>query len=581
MKIKLIDPALKGSHMRHTGKEVRAIWFPRLSLPIIAALTPPEHEVSITDETVEALDLNEPVDLVGIGAMSTYIPRAYEIAETYRAKGVPVVMGGIHASLMPDEALAHADAVVVGEAENVWGKVIEDAQHGRMKGIYKSEKPVDMSRIPMPRLDLLKRDRYMTANSLQTTRGCPFSCDFCSVTEFFGNTYRFRPVEQVAAEVRQLKERFNAKFVAFVDDNIVGNRKYARELFTALIPLKIKWGSQGSLTMAKDDELLKLAMMSGCVSMFVGIESLSDETLKAANKKINKVSEYEESIRKIHDHGIMINAGFIFGFDTDDEGVFERTVRFVQKNRIALPTYHILTPLPGTKLFHKLQDQGRIFDYDWGKYNSGNAVFYPKLMTPETLQEGYFWAFHETYKISSIARRVLHPQPRLFPRLALNYGYRRIVERSPEGKVPRFSKIFNRIPEIIHSKEKITAALDHTAKGAVETSAKIMDFLRIRIRKIGTEPVFQLDLQGVLDKVSARKLWSKSRQAIRQGAKTVIINFQEVRAITPMAFKILLFRKRMIKRYKKRIQLINIDPRYAEVIRGITGFQIYHGKETH
>ncbi len=574
MRIKLIDPALKDSHMKHTKKEVQGLWFPRLSLPLVAALTPPEHDVSITDETVEALDLNEPVDLVGIGAMSTYIPRAYEIADIYREKGVPVVMGGIHVSLMSDEALQHADAVVVGEAENVWHKVLKDAEQGTMRGIYKSDRPADMARIPMPRLDLLKRDLYMTANSLQTTRGCPFSCDFCSVTEFFGNTYRFRPVEQVTAEVQHLKDKFNAKFVAFVDDNIVGNKKYAKELFRALIPLNIKWGSQGSLTMAKDDELLKLAQKSGCVSMFIGIESLSESTLKAANKKFNKVTDYEESIKKIHDHGIMINGGFIFGFDTDDEGVFERTVRFVEKNNITLPTYHVLTPLPGTQLFFKLKEQGRIFDYDWSKYNSGNVVFTPKLMPPETLQEGYFWAFHETYKHSSIAKRVLHPQQRFFARMALNYGYRRIVQRSPDGQVPRFSEIFNKIPEIIPSREKVTSAIGQTTRGAVETSTKIMDFLKIQIRKVGSEPIFQFDLQGVLDKVSARKLWKKSKQAINQGAQIVVINFQEVSTITPRALKILLFKKRMIKRYGKRIKLINIDPRYVEAIRNITGFQV-------
>jgi radical SAM superfamily enzyme YgiQ (UPF0313 family)/anti-anti-sigma regulatory factor len=575
MRIKLIDPALKESHMEHKEKEVHALWFPRLSLPLVAALTPPEHEVTITDETVDTLDFGEPVDLVGIGAMSTYIPRAYEIADIYRQKGIPVVMGGIHVSLMPEEALRHADAVVVGEAENIWAKVLEDAEKGRMKGIYKSDHPVDFTAIPRPRLDLLKREKYMTANSLQTTRGCPFKCDFCSVTEFFGNTYRFRPVKDVVAEVQELKERFDAKFIAFVDDNIVGSRKYAKALFEALIPLDIKWGSQGSLTMADDDELMKLAQKSGCVSMFVGIESTSEETLQAVNKKFNKVEKYEASIKKIHDHGIMINGGFIFGFDTDDEGVFERTVRFVERNRITLPTYHVLTPLPGTKLFHRLKDEGRIFDFDWSKYNSGNVVFQPRLMSPETLQEGYFWAYHETYKLGSIARRVLHVQPRLFPRLALNYGYRRIVKRSPEGQLPRFSKVFNTVPEVIPSREDIASALQVSTRGAVETTSRVVDFLKIHIRRLGTGASFQFDLNGVLDKVSARKLWRKCRNAIKEGAETVVINFQEVQAVTPKALKILLFKKRKIKRYKARIKLINIDPRYEEIVRGITGLQVY------
>jgi len=575
MRIKLIDPALKQSHMKNTEKEVHSLWFPRLSLPIVAALTPPEHEVSITDETVESLDFNESVDLVGIGAMSTYIPRAYEIADTYRRKGVPVVIGGIHASMMPEEALEHADAVVVGEAENIWEKVLQDAEQGKLRGIYRSDRPTDITKIPRPRLDLLKRSAYMTANSLQTTRGCPFRCDFCSVTQFFGNTYRFRPVEDVVAEVRELKERFNARFIAFVDDNIVGNPKHAKELFRALIPLHIKWGSQGSLTMARDNELLDLAAKSGCVSMFVGIESLSEDSLKAANKKFNKVADYETSIRKIHDRGIMINAGFIFGFDTDDEGVFERTVRFVQKNRIALPTYHILTPLPGTHLFDRFKAEGRIFDYDWSKYNSGNAVFYPKLMSPETLQEGYFWAFHETYKFRSIAARVFHPQPRFFSRTALNLGYRRIVQRSPEGKLPRLSRIINEIPEIIPSREKIANAIELSTKEALTSTTKIMDFLKIQIRKISTDPVFELDLQGVLDQVSARKLWKKSRRAINNGAKTVIINFQDVCAITPKALKILLFKKRKNRKYNQQIQLINIAPQYTDLVRKITGFQVY------
>lgn len=578
MRIKLIDPALKESHMKHTHKEVQGLWFPRLSLPMIAALTPPEHEVILVDEAVESLNLDDTPDLVGIGAMSTYIPRAYEIADHYRDRGIPVVIGGIHASFLPEEALQHADAVVVGEAENIWRKVLDDAERGKMTGIYKSGRPVEMDRVPMPRLDLLKRDRYMTANSLQTTRGCPFSCDFCSVAAFFGNTYRCRPAEKVVAEVRRLQEDFGAKFVAFVDDNIVGNPKYAKELFRALAPLNIKWGSQGSLTMAKDDELLDLAAKSGCVSMFVGIESLSEAALEAANKKFNEVADYGASIAKIHDHGIMINAGFIFGFDTDDEGVFERTVGFVEKNKIALPTYHILTPLPGTRLFHRLKKEGRIFDFDWAKYNSGNVVFTPRLMKPETLQEGYFWAFHETYSLSSIAHRVFHPQPRLLQRMALNLEYRRIVRRSPEGDLSPFSEIFNRIPEIIPSKEKISTAIELSTRGARETTTRIVDFLKIRIKKIGTEPIFQFDLQGVLDRVSARKLWKKSRLALNRGAETVVINFQEVRAVTPKALKILLFKTRKIRKFHRRIRLINIDPNYVDIVRSITGFQV-HARE--
>jgi len=391
LKIRLIDPAPKDNILKQTAKDIKSYWFARLSLTTIAALTPPEIKVAITDENVEPIDFNEDIDLVGLTAMTMHAPRAYEIADRFRARGITVVMGGLHASSLPQETKQYVDAVVIGEAEGVWGKLLLDFQMGRLKPFYKSEHFCSFEGQPHPRLDLLKKKHYWTINCVQATRGCPFSCDFCSVAQFFGNTYRYRPVDEVIAEVKSLPPGY----FTFVDDNIMGKPSYAKELFRKLTPLKRKWASQGSLTMAKDTKLLKMAVESGCYALFVGIESLSQENLSSMNKSINHVSQYEEAIKKIQDHGIMVVGSFIFGFDHDDEAVFERTVKFCEMNKIELPIFFILTPVPGTRLYQRMEKEGRILHKDWSKYNGSNVVFKPKLLSEETLLNGYSWAFQD------------------------------------------------------------------------------------------------------------------------------------------------------------------------------------------
>ena len=271
----------------------------------------------------------------------------------------------------------------------------------------------------------------MTVNCVQTTRGCPHQCDFCHVTHFFGKTYRCRPVDEVIEEVKRLE----GEFLVFIDDNIAGNRHYAKELFTRLKPLKKKWASQASMTLTRDPELLKLAAESGCVSLFIGIESLSPENLKDVNKTFNQVHQFEEPSRPIHDHDIMILAGLIFGLDHDDEGVFERTLRFCERNRIELPSFFLLTPLPGTPLFQRMESEGRLLHKDWGQYNGATVVFKPKLMTEETLQRGFNWVCKEAYSWGSIFKRVFHPQQRFFTRLLSNIAYRSIAQRTPESRI--------------------------------------------------------------------------------------------------------------------------------------------------
>jgi radical SAM superfamily enzyme YgiQ (UPF0313 family) len=288
--------------------------FPYLALTTLAALTSDEWDISIIDENVDTLDLSVLPDLVAVSIMTPLAKRGYEIADSYREQGVPVVLGGMHPTMMKDEAKTHADAVVLGEAEGVWPRVLSDFKGGSLKSFYQAETLCSLNRLRIPRRELLHRRAYFFVNTIQTTRGCPFDCEFCAVTSFYGRTYRVRPVEDVMSEIGQME----GGFLFFVDDNIVGMPSYAKQLFRALIPLKVKWFSQASLSIVRDRELLELAQRSGCKGLFIGFESLSQESLKAMGKPVNRVEEYVDAIKAIHDHGIGVQGSFIFGTDYDD-----------------------------------------------------------------------------------------------------------------------------------------------------------------------------------------------------------------------------------------------------------------------
>lgn len=395
---------------------------PELTLPVLAALTPPDIEVIVTEEDVEDVTFKSHVDLVGISCLTPFASRAYEIADEYRRQGVRVVLGGIHASALPEEAIRHADAVVIGEAENVWPQLIQDFRTQRLKPLYKSDGFADLTNLPLPRRDLLKKGMTFSPCSLQTSRGCPFRCDFCSVTRFFGGTYRTRPVEEVIREI----ELSGKKRWIFIDDNIIGNTRYARELFRRLIPLKIRWVGQSTLLISADGELLNLAVRSGCRGLFIGFESLNEASLKGVNKGFNRVRDYETSIKKLHDHGILLCASFVFGFDHDDPSVFERTLDFLKRNKVGVAALTILVPFPGTRLYQKLHEEGRILTRDWSKYNYTTAVFRPRLMEPHTLEEGTRWVISEFYSRSSVLSRFVSNwrHPLLYPVLNANYRKR-------------------------------------------------------------------------------------------------------------------------------------------------------------
>jgi len=418
MHITLIAPTWS-SPLVHGSRQLRAA-FPPLALPHIAALTPPEHRVSLVDQSVQTIEYDAPTDLVGITMMTAAAPAGYRIADRFRARGVPVVVGGMHPSALPEEAKEHADAVVIGEAEGVWEQVLADRRDGGLKPFYRASEPANLDQLPVPRRDLLDRGRYLTTNLVQTSRGCPFGCDFCTVSNFFGRAYRCRPVEQVVQEVTQLSGRT----VIFVDDNIMARPPRARELFSRLRGLGKRWLSQASLTMLQDQELISLAARSGCRGLFVGFESLSSDTLKKHGKSFNVTATYGDAIKRLHDNGIGVIGAFIFGFDEDDTSVFERTLRFVEKNRIDVIQSSILTPLPGTGVYRKLEAEGRIVDRDWSHYTGGYAVFRPALMSVDQLQDGYDWLLKQTYSLRSIGRRLWMAGSRLLTFGAINLAFR-------------------------------------------------------------------------------------------------------------------------------------------------------------
>jgi radical SAM superfamily enzyme YgiQ (UPF0313 family) len=384
-------------------------------------LTPPEVDVQLVDENVEPIDLQTPADWVAISAATAAAPRAYRVADAFRERNIPVVMGGIHPTLLPDEAGAHADAVVVGEAEPVWREVVGDLAGGRLKPRYESDGYHDLAGLPRPRRELLRGDRYLTINVVQTARGCPNACTFCTVSAVFGRRYRFRPVAEVVEEVRPLRG-----WVGFVDDNIVGNPARAKELFEALIPLKLRWVSQGDLSMAKDPELLALAARSGCQAMYIGLESVSAANLRATGKSPNLNCDMGEAIGRIHRAGIEIIGSFVLGLDGDDPSAFARTAQFAQRHRLLAAQFSVLTPFPGTAVHRQLEAEGRIEDHDWSHYTMSDVVFRPRHMTALQLYEGQKATYRRFYSLPSIFRRALTGRGKLVARLLVNLSYRRL-----------------------------------------------------------------------------------------------------------------------------------------------------------
>jgi radical SAM superfamily enzyme YgiQ (UPF0313 family) len=386
----------------------RGALFPPLNLATLAALTPPEHEVAIDDGCLGPVAATRSADLVAITAMTAQAPAAYALADQYRARGIPVVLGGIHPSMCPDEAAEHADAVVLGEADRLWPDLVQDFSNGRMKSRYHDPEPIDLDKVASPRRDLLNPKGYVIFNSVQTTRGCPFNCNFCSVTTMSGVRYRFRPVERVVDELRGL----DGRFIYFVDDNIIGMPRRSKDLFRALAPLKLGWASQVTVNFARDQELMRLARESGCYGVFIGFETFSNKSIRDAGKGVNRPDEYLRDIRRIHEAGIKVWGSFIFGFDNDALDVFRDTLDFIEKSQMEFAQFSLLTPLPGTALFSQFEEEQRIVDRDWSKYDLGSIVFNHPLLSAERLHFEKNHAWRRFYSIRSIIKRLGMPRTR-------------------------------------------------------------------------------------------------------------------------------------------------------------------------
>ena len=383
--------------------------FPPLGLGSIAALTPKEYRVVLVDENISPFEFISG-DLVGITAFTSSANRAYEIADRYRAAGIPVVMGGIHASMASDEALGHADSIVIGEAEGVWGDVLSDFEAGTLKPRYEG-RPADLAESPAPRRDLFSPE-YLFA-SVQSSRGCPMDCYFCSVTPFNGKRYRQRPVETVLDEIESIPQ----DYLFFVDDNILGYGQNAEEraikLFRGMVERKLKksWFCQASINFADNPEVLRWASKSGCKMVFIGLESADPEELKAMGKTLNLKREYERAFRSIHRHGIAVLGAFIFGSDAETEASMVRKTDYIQKAAIDVVQITVLTPLPGTRLFAQYEREGRLtrtdFPADWDRYDMGELTYAPAQMDTDAFRRMLEKCWERIYSPCSLAYKFM------------------------------------------------------------------------------------------------------------------------------------------------------------------------------
>ncbi len=401
------------SRLNASGKPMkyRKAFIPPLALATLNGLTPEHHNAQIVNDIVEEIDFSGSYDLVAITAMTMQVERAYQIADSFRERGVKVIMGGMHPTVLPQEAKQHADSVVIGEADNIWEQILDDCQSNKLQDFYQDESFPDLQRLVIPKWDKSNMGIYtkrigakLPVMPIFTTRGCPFGCKFCSVTKFFGKSIRVKPISHVIKEI----ESTGASDYFFVDDNIICNMDYSRELFDALAGRNLNWMSQVSTTVMRNPEMLDLAAKAGCSGLLIGIESLSQSSLKTVNKGFNKVEQYEEMIARMHKNGIKPYLSFIFGFDEDTADQFRYTVEFCKKNKVGIATFWILTPLPGTVLFEEMEAAGRIEYDNWSMFDLTNVVFQPINFSKQQLYDSFWNSYKELYTAKNISSNIWH-----------------------------------------------------------------------------------------------------------------------------------------------------------------------------
>jgi radical SAM superfamily enzyme YgiQ (UPF0313 family) len=410
MRIKLVNPFDAADP---SGSSAGTFKIVQLNLPLLAAYTPPEHDVEIVDESFAPDKVDEDVDLVGVTVMTELAPRAYCIGDTYRKRGVKVVMGGIHPTVLPEEALRHADAVVLGEGEQVWPQVVSDAAAGRLRRLYRPAVQTGLGRRPLPRRGLypLPRSRSYTplAVAVEASRGCPYDCEFCSVGRVMGHRYRLRPVPEVIEDI----ESAEGAVLMFVDDNFGLNRPATKELFHHMIPLRRLWVGQGAVSLAEDPELLNLMRRSGCTGLLIGFETVHERSQSEFSKLRGLKIPYAEAVRRFHDEGIMVLGAFVFGLDEDDRDTFDRTLEFAMSSRLDLVQFRHLAPYPGTRVYDRLLQEDRLPVADWWLrgLKPDRLLFRPRLMTEEEFEDGIRRIKQEFYSARGIARRLFGIKP--------------------------------------------------------------------------------------------------------------------------------------------------------------------------
>jgi radical SAM superfamily enzyme YgiQ (UPF0313 family) len=403
MKLTIIHPCIG----RKPGQKYIRTWqMESLPAATLAGLTPKDVEVRFYDDRMETIPFDEATDLVAISVETYTAKRAYQIASEYRKRRVPVVMGGFHATLCPDEVARYAEAVVCGEAELLWPRVIDDARHGRLEKFYRQTGRPSLTGLK-PDRSIFRGKRYLPIGLIEAGRGCHFKCDFCAVQTVFNSTQTRRPIDDIIAEIKPLtRER---KLFFFVDDNITSNIEQAKEFFRALIPLKVRWVSQSSINAAHDEEFLELLVRSGCQGVLIGFESLNPANLKDMNKVFNTMrGGFEKALANLRKHHIRVYGTFIFGYDRDTPESFSETVAFAREHSLYIAAFNHLTPFPGTPLYKRLQEEGRLLYENWWldeRYSYNRIPFQPRGMTPELLQKNCLAARREFYSWPSITQR--------------------------------------------------------------------------------------------------------------------------------------------------------------------------------
>ena len=421
MKIALISP--KGPLYRHRGGIFkRSLRYAPLTLTTLASLVPADLDADVTliDEGIDDVDLGLAADLVGMTVITGTAARAYALARHFRSRGIPVVLGGPHVTLVPDDAQPHADAIVVGYAEDTWPALLRDFSAGRLQPRYAQAADLSLANRPFPRRDLLPKRLFLTTDVFEATRACVHNCEFCVVPAAWGRTPYQKPVADVVADIRQQ----GARKLIFVDLNLIADRAYAMELFEALGPLGVQWYGLSTVLIAHDPPLLELAAKSGCRGLLIGFESINAENLRHSSKSFNRPQRFSEVVSRLHAHGIAVYGCFVFGMDQDTPEVFLETARFAVEAGIDLPRFAIVTPFPGTALHERLAREGRILTRDWELYDGQHVVFQPARMSVAELQQGTERAWRHAYSMPSIARRLRASPAPLAVAIAANLGYR-------------------------------------------------------------------------------------------------------------------------------------------------------------